>query len=202
VPIPIPTLTPLPSSSGLAIGRARRSTSGRSIRPLNPYDPAAVPSILKLEDVNFLPSGEVYPVTTIDDSGRAGAALLQTYGTVFSRYARHPEAKSLDSTGSPGRGPGLLLRRPVREGSRAYVRKEPPRSILGDVDQRRTVEHGWAGAEVDLAGFGCGRLQRPTVTPSEGNSVRTIRGLEVPYAQVNGHASVPAYPLAWNRGVP
>lgn len=28
--------------------------------PLNPYDPRAIPSILKLEDVNFLPSGERY----------------------------------------------------------------------------------------------------------------------------------------------
>jgi hypothetical protein len=72
-------------------------------------------------------SGEAYPVTTIEDSGRSGPALLQTYGTVFSRYARHLEAKSLDSAGRPGRGSGLLLRRPVREGSRAFVGKESNR---------------------------------------------------------------------------
>lgn len=72
-------------------------------------------------------SGDPYAVTTIDDSGRSGAALLQTYGTVFFRYARHLEAKSLDSMGSIGRGHGLLLRRPVQEGSRAYVGKESNR---------------------------------------------------------------------------
>lgn len=72
-------------------------------------------------------SGELYAVTTVEDFGRSGAALLQTYGTVFSRYARHLEAKSLDSTGRPGRGMGLLLRRPVDEGSRAYVGKESNR---------------------------------------------------------------------------
>jgi hypothetical protein len=47
--------------------------------------------------------------------------LLQTYGDVFGRCARHPEAKSLDASGQPARGSGLLGRRPVRESSRAYV---------------------------------------------------------------------------------
>lgn len=53
--------------------------------------------------------------------------MQQTYGTVLSRYARHLEAKSLDSSGRLGRGSGLLVRRPVREGSRAYVGKESNR---------------------------------------------------------------------------
>lgn len=72
-------------------------------------------------------SGDPFPVTTSDDLGRSGAVLLQTYGDVFARYARHPEAKSLDGTGRPARGRGLLARRPVREGSRSYVGKESNR---------------------------------------------------------------------------
>jgi hypothetical protein len=72
-------------------------------------------------------SGDGYSVTTQDDFGSTGAVLLQTYGHVFARYARHPEAKSLDTSGSPGRANGLLARRPVREGSRAFVGKESNR---------------------------------------------------------------------------
>jgi hypothetical protein len=69
-------------------------------------------------------SGDAFSVTTTDDSGRSGAVLLQTYGDVFGRYARHPESKSLDALGWPGRWSGLLGRRPVQEGSRSYVGKE------------------------------------------------------------------------------
>lgn len=81
---------------------------------------------LALDWVNRF-SGKPCAVTTIDDSGRSGAALVQTYATVFARYARHLEAKSLDSKGRPGRGRGLLFRRHLREGSRAYVGKESNR---------------------------------------------------------------------------
>jgi hypothetical protein len=72
-------------------------------------------------------SGKTYAVTTADDFGRSGAVLLQTYGTVFARYARHLEAKSLDASGQPGRGSGPLARRPLREGSRTYIGKEANR---------------------------------------------------------------------------
>jgi hypothetical protein len=110
---------------------------------------------LALDWVNQF-SGEPYAVTTVEDSGRSGAALLRTYGTVFSRYARHLEAKSLDSTRSPGRGRGLLLRRPVREGSRAYVGKESNRieevetgllhrldEVMKTYGQARDPWHSW-----------------------------------------------------------
>ena len=43
---------------------------------------------------------------------------------MFASYVRHSEAKSLDADGRPGRGKGLLSRRPVREAGRIYIGKE------------------------------------------------------------------------------
>lgn len=72
-------------------------------------------------------TGNAYPVATQDDARRPRVAILQTYESVFWRYARHMEAKSLDQVGTAGRGSGLLLRRPLREGSRALIGKESNR---------------------------------------------------------------------------
>jgi hypothetical protein len=92
-------------------------------------------------------SSHPYRVTTSDDFGETGAVLLQTFGDVFARYARHLEAKSLDSEGRPGRGSGVLTRRPIREGSRAYVGKESNRI--------EEVEMGvWHQLESVMTGYG------------------------------------------------
>ena len=53
-----------------------------------------------------------------------GVAVVRSYGAVFASFLRHPETKSLDTERRAGIGEGLLERRPVREGSRAYIGKE------------------------------------------------------------------------------
>jgi hypothetical protein len=90
-----------------------------------PYeeDPA---NYLKLPWVDRF-TGTAYRITVEDDFGASGAVLVKTYGDVFTGYIHHLEAKSLDPGGRPGRGSGVLNRRPIREGVRVYTGKESNR---------------------------------------------------------------------------
>jgi hypothetical protein len=72
-------------------------------------------------------TGTAYRITIEDDFGASSAVLVKTYGDVFTGYVHHLEAKSLDTDGRAGRGSGVLERRPVREGARAYIGKEANR---------------------------------------------------------------------------
>lgn len=101
-------------------------------------------------------TGIQYEITLVDDFGDSGAVLVKTYGDVFTSYVRHLEAKSLDTDGQPGRGGGVLTRRPVREGMRAYIGKESNRieevrmgawhrldEVLTEYGKARDPWHSW-----------------------------------------------------------
>ncbi len=64
------------------------------------------------------------------DAGLATTAVrIQTFETVLTRYAHHPEAKSRDAQGRSDRsqGAGWLAPRPVRAATRDLIGKETPR---------------------------------------------------------------------------
>jgi hypothetical protein len=101
-------------------------------------------------------TGTAYQITVEDDFGASGAVLVKTYGDVFTSYVHHLEAKSLDTEGQPGRGSGVLTRRPVREGMRAYIGKESNRieevrmgvwhrldEVLTEYGKARDPWHSW-----------------------------------------------------------
>jgi hypothetical protein len=101
-------------------------------------------------------TGSPYRISIEDDFGSSGAVLVKTYGDVFTSYVHHLEAKSLDTEGQPGRGSGVLTRRPVREGMRAYIGKESNRieevrmgawhrldEVLTEYGKARDPWHSW-----------------------------------------------------------
>jgi hypothetical protein len=101
-------------------------------------------------------TGTPYRITVKDDFGASGAVLVKTYGDVFTGYIYHLEAKSVDSDGRPGRGSGVLGRRPIREGLRTYIGKESNRieevrmglwhrldEVLTDYGRARDPWHSW-----------------------------------------------------------
>jgi len=69
-------------------------------------------------------TGTEYAISVDEALMDPAVAVVRSYGTVFASFVRHPEAKSLDIERRAGAGDGLLERRPVREGSRAYIGKE------------------------------------------------------------------------------
>lgn len=101
-------------------------------------------------------TGTQYEITFVDDFGASGAVLVKTYRDVFTSYIHHLEAKSLDIQQRPGRGEGILQRRPVREGIRAYIGKESNRidemrmgtwhdlgEVLTEYGKARDPWHSW-----------------------------------------------------------
>ncbi len=72
-------------------------------------------------------TGKQHAISVQENLMDPSVAIVRSYGSVFASFLRHAEAKSLDWDGRAGVGEGRLERRPVREGTRAYIGKESNR---------------------------------------------------------------------------